>query len=123
MTPTTAEPTLEEQVLALKETAARLAAERDAAMWMASQATKDQVRERREHLARLRLKDVLITSLRAGRETDASDKRRLNARVLELAVTVEDLQRQNEELRQQLEAAQQRPERKSWLGRRIGNSL
>lgn len=101
MTSTAAQPTLEEQVLALKETAARLAAERDAAMQMASQATKDLMSTRTDYEARLKVHDALVESLRIGRETDASDKRRLNARVLELAVTVEDLQQQLDAARQQ----------------------
>lgn len=117
MTTTAAEPTLEEQVLALKETAVRLAAEyaglldtnrqlqaeRDVAFEMAGQATKDQERERRVLLARIKVRDNLISSVRIDRDDKHDEIRRLNARIRELALTNEDLQRR-------LDTAQQQPE-------------
>lgn len=88
---------------ALIKRIAELTAERDLAMQMASQATKDQERERREHKAELKLLDGLISSVRIDRDDKHDQIRRLNARVRELALTNEDLQRQ-------LDAAQQEPE-------------
>lgn len=118
---TTTEPTLLEKVHALEVTALRLAAERDVAREMASQATKDLVRirdEKQAMQARLDLRDALIESLRlsAARKTD--DLRRLTARIHELALANEDLQRQRDRDQQE-----PKPTRQSWLSRRIGNSL
>lgn len=103
---TQVEPTLEEQVRALKETAARLAAERDAAFKMALQATKDLAQARREHKAELKLYDALIASVRIDRDDKHDEIRRLNARIRELAPT-------NEGQPQQLEATQQHAEQKT----------
>lgn len=131
MTATTG-PTLLEKLHALEVTARRLAAERadlaktnrqlvaerDVAMQMAAQATKDQDRERRELLARLKVRDVQIDSLRIEIDGKNADIRQLTARVRELALTCEDQQRQ-------LDRAQQEPQpaRTSWWSRRIGNQL
>ena len=101
--PTTTEPTLLEKIHALEVTALRLAAERDLALKMASQATKDLVRVRRETEARLTDKDVLIDSLRIAGDARNEDLRRLSARVHELAIANESQQRERE-------AEQQRPE-------------
>lgn len=115
---TTTKPTLEEQVRALKETVARLAAERDVAFQMASQATKDQDRERREFEGRLKVRDALIDSLRINADRTNADVRHLNARVHQLAVENENLRTQHERDRQETP-----PARTSWWSRRIGNQL
>lgn len=80
----------------LRVTAARLAEERDdarvqrdIAMQMASRETKDRIRERREFQARLRLRDALITSLRATDDDKNRDLRQADARIHELAVALE----------------------------------
>lgn len=102
---------------ALIKRIAEIAAVRDVAIKMASQATKDLVQARHEHKAELDLYDNLVSSLRLNDDRKNDDLRRLTARVHELALANEDLQRQLETARQQ------RPERTSWLSRRIGNSL
>lgn len=143
---TATEPTLLEKVHALKVTALRLAAERDQALaertdlleanrrlraerdvavGMASQATKDLVRARgelaevrEESEARLALHVNLISSLRISSDAKDAKIRQLSGQLCGLAVADEDLQRQ-------LDAAQQEPKptRPSWWSRRIGNQL
>lgn len=135
MTATAAEPTLLEELHALEVTAHRLAterdnavaeradlletnrrlqAERDAALKMAAQATKDLVQVRRETKAQLDLRDALIDSLRINDDRKNDDLRRLNARVRELAV-------ENEGLSKRFDQDQRKPlaERDSWLTRLI----
>lgn len=106
---------------ALIERIADLAAQRDIACQMASQATKDLVRVRDEKQAmqaQLDLRDALIESLRLSDDRKTGDLRHLTARVHELALANEELQRQRERDQQEPAAT-----RKSWLSRRIGNSL
>lgn len=118
---TTTQPTLEEQVQALKETAARLAAERDVARQMASATTKELVRTRDElkvMQTRIDARDRLIESLRINDDRKTDSLRRLTAYVRELALT-------NENQLRRLDRAQQEPQpvRNSWWSRRIGNQL
>lgn len=90
---------------ALIERVADLAAQRDIACQMASQATKDQERERREHEAELRLLNNLIAAVRIDRDDKHDEIRQLNARIRELALANEDLQRQLDAVQQQPEAS------------------
>ena len=134
---TTTKPTLLEELRALEVTAHRLAterdravakhadlleanrqlqAERDCALKMAGQATKDLVRARNEMQARIDVRDVLIKSLRAHADTQNSDNRQLTARVHELTVANENPLRQHEQDQQE-----PKPTRKFWLPRRFGN--
>lgn len=139
---TATEPTLLEELHALEVTAHRLAterdkalaerdnaletnrrlqAERDCALQMASQATKDLVRTRKEMQARIDVRDNLISSLRLSDDRKNDDLRRLNARVRELALANENLQRQLDQHQQELP-----PVRKPWrvrLLQRIRNRL
>lgn len=103
---------------ALIERIAEIAAVRDLALQIASQATKDLVQARREHKAELDLYDNLISSLRLNDDRKNDDLRRLTARIHELALANEDLQRQRKQDRQE-----PKPARQSWLSRRIGNGL
>lgn len=138
MTATTEPPTLLEELHALEVTVHRLAterdnavaeradlleanrrlqAERDAAMQMAGQATKDLVRARHQLVAR----DVVNKSRLAVIDGLNVENRRLDTRNHELAI-------ENEDLRKQRDRDQQEPERahRSWpscLSRRIGNQL
>lgn len=103
---------------ALIKRIAELAAERDCAMQMAAQATKDQDRERREFEGRLKVRDALVDSLRIADDRKNDDLRRLNARVRELAVENEDLRARHEQ-----DQREPPPVRKNWRSRRIGNQL
>jgi chromosome segregation ATPase len=107
---------------ALIKRIAEIAAERDLARQMASQATKDLIRTRDEAQARLAVHDVLVASLRAHIDAKNHDIRQLNACIRELALANEDLQKQRE-TEQQQRPAEPKPPRRSVFGRRIGNSL
>lgn len=98
----------------LVERLAQMAAERDLALKMAAQATKDLVRAR--HTVDVR--DAVIKSLRIDGDGKNAEIRRLNARVHELCLVNDDQQRR-------LDQAQQEPKpvRSSWWSRRIGNQL
>lgn len=122
MTPTvaTAEPTLLEKLHALEVTARQLVTERDCAFKMAGHTTRELARahdELKGLKAQLPLRDNLIESLRIDRDTKANSNRRLTARVRELALANEDLQRQLDATRQQPEASAPRRKRK-WRFRR-----
>lgn len=96
---------------------AEIAAVRDLALKMASQATKDLVRVRDEMNARLEDRNVLISSLRIAADAKDNEIRRLTTQLHGLALADEDRQRR-------ADAAQQQPEATTpWrrLLKRIGN--
>lgn len=114
MTATTSEPTLLEQVQALEVTVRRLAAERDAAMQMGAQATKDLVRARHQIAAQ----DLVNKSRLAVIGGLNVENRRLSSRNHELAIANEDLRTRSNRPEQETP-----PARRSWWSRRIRSQL